>query len=549
MTVHAGEKVRILIVGYRKFSELINSVMADFADRAEITIVESVASKNVEYASLIEQHQPDVVASAGSNAAYLAATLSVPVISQPVSDTDIVEALAKARRIASRVHVFTYHPEHATPPRLFSVLSQLVDFELVHHNYSTSDEAAQRLLLALAEEDPRVVVGPSFTCHMAEQRQLPAILIYSKESARELIERAIETARAAHRTGALPTDSMAQPSRFIIRSAHMERVARQARTYARSPGAVLLQGESGTGKEHIAHEIHRQSDYAQGPLVAVNCGSIPHELFESELFGYVDGAFTGSRRGGRVGLIEQANGGVLYLDEVGEMPMQQQVKLLRVLQEQRIRPLGSNREVRLNFKIIAATNRELQSAVQSGAFRDDLYYRLNVLSLALPPLRERPDDIPAIARYYTERYAQQYAVALDPGALYTTVAEEFQAYAWPGNVRELQNFIERLVVNCAEDGLAALDGAQVQAILPELFAHPPADTATNGGALKAREEQAIQEAMARFNHDKSRVAQYLGISPTTLWRRLKAIREEQGNPAPPTLNINHPSTSNPAGEM
>jgi propionate catabolism operon transcriptional regulator len=303
---------------------------------------------------------------------------------------------------------------------------------------------------------------------------------------------------------------------------------------------VLLQGESGTGKEHIAHEIHRQSDYANGPLVAVNCGSIPHELFESELFGYVDGAFTSSRRGGRVGLIEQANDGVLYLDEVGEMPMQQQVKLLRVLQEQRIRPLGSNREVHLKFKIIAATNRELHSAVQSGAFRDDLYYRLNVLSLALPPLRERPDDIPAIARYYIERYAQQYAVTLDPAAVYASVGNDFQAYAWPGNVRELQNFIERLVVNCAEDGMAALGEARVQTILPELFIQAQRAGEHASGALKAQEEQAIHEAMIRFGNDKTRVAQYLGVSPTTLWRRLKAIREERENALPDPLRNSHP---------
>jgi propionate catabolism operon transcriptional regulator len=425
--------------------------------------------------------------------------------------------------------VFTYHPENAPPQRLFSTLPQLLDIDLVHYNYSTSDEAAERLLLALAEEDTRVVVGPSYTCHMAEQHQLPAILIYSKESARRLLESAIEAASTTHLTGALESSTSASPSRFIIRSAHMERVAHLARTYARGPGAVLLQGESGTGKEHIAHEIHRLSDYASGPLVAVNCGSIPHELFESELFGYVDGAFTSSRRGGRVGLIEQANGGVLYLDEVGEMPLQQQVKLLRVLQEQRVRPLGSNREVHLNFKIIAATNRVLQPAVQRGEFRDDLYYRLNVFSLSLPPLRERADDIPAIARYYTDRYSQQYRVSLDPQALYGLVEQQFQAYAWPGNVRELQNFIERLVVNCAEDGAAAMTPAQIAEILPELGMPLPVVPGDEGD-LKTREEQAIREAMARFDNDRQRVARYLGISQTTLWRRLKSIRDRSVEP-------------------
>ena len=145
MSILAGDRIKVLIVGYRKFSELINAVTPEFADNADITIVESVASKNVEYETLIKRYQPDVVASAGSNAAYLNATLSVPVISQPVTDTDIVEALAKAQRIASRVHIFTYHPENAAPQRLFEALPQLLDIELIHHNYSTSDEAAQRL--------------------------------------------------------------------------------------------------------------------------------------------------------------------------------------------------------------------------------------------------------------------------------------------------------------------------------------------------------------------------------------------------------------------
>lgn len=537
MSTAPSDKVRILIVGYRKFSELINSVRADFSEQADITIVESVASKNVDYKSLIIEHQPDVVASAGANAAYLSSTLSVPVISQPVTDTDIVEALTKARRIASRVHLFTYHADNAPAQRLLKALPQLLDIELVHHNYSTSDEAAERLLLALAEEDTQVVIGPSFTCHMAEQREVPAILVYSKESARELIESAIEAGQTTHRTGALTTEGSASPSRFIIRSAHMERVANLARTYARGPGSVLLQGESGTGKEHIAHEIHRLSDYADGPLVAVNCGSIPHELFESELFGYVDGAFTSSRRGGRVGLIQQANGGVLYLDEVGEMPMQQQVKLLRVLQEQRIRPLGSNREVHLSFKIIAATNRALQEAVQRGEFRDDLYYRLNVFSLALPPLRQRSDDIPAIARYYIERYADQYRVSIDQPALYGAVGKLFTSYTWPGNVRELQNFIERLVVNCADGGIAAINPQRVAEILPELSSTTSSD-ASHGGALRNQEEQAIVAAMARFNNNKHQVADYLGISATTLWRRLKTIQANDNQASEESLG-NH----------
>jgi propionate catabolism operon transcriptional regulator len=530
-----SDRIRVLIVGYRKFSELINAVVPEFAEQAEITIIESVASADMEYESLVAQHRPDVVASAGSNAAYLAATLSVPVVSQPVTDTDIIEALAKARRISRRVHLFTYQSESPIVSRLFLSLPELLDMALIHHAYSTSDEASQKLALALAEERAGVVVGPSYTCHMAEQRAIPSILVYSKESARELLRNAVESGKAWLASRTASGRGTEQPQ-FVIRSARMERLATLARTYARSGGAVLLEGESGTGKEHIAGEIHRHSDYRNGPLVAVNCGSIPNDLFESELFGYVEGAFTSSRRGGRVGLVEQANGGALYLDEVGEMPLQQQVKLLRVLQDKRVRPVGSNREIELDFKVIAATNRDLRDAVQDGRFRDDLYYRLNVFSLKIPPLRERPDDIPAIARYYIGDYARQYSAAIDPASLYDSVSEQFERYAWPGNVRELQNFVERLVVNCIEGGTEAIDAARLRDILPELFAQA-ASVDCERGVLKAQEEAAILDAMARFNNDKGKVAQHLGISSTTLWRRLRDIdrgdfdRISGGNPS------------------
>lgn len=510
---------RILVVGYRKFSELINAVMPEFAQEADITIVESVASGSVDYRQLIDQHRPDAVASAGSNASYLQATLSVPVVAQPVSDTDIVEALGKARRVGAAVHLFSYAQQSSPSERLLASLPDLLGVQLAHHRYQTTDEAAERLLLACSTESPAVVVGPSYICHLAEQRGVPAILMYSAESTRRLLRDAVEAARTVQLQRAPRRD--AGGSRFVIHSAQMARVARLARTYARGSAAVLLQGESGTGKEHIAREIHRQSDFAAGRLVAVNCGSIPNELFESELFGHVEGAFTSSRRGGRTGLVERANGGVLFLDEVAEMPVPQQVKLLRVLQERCIRPVGSNREIALEFKLIAATNRDLRAAVQAGEFRDDLYFRLNVFRLQIPPLRDRPEDIAPIVRYYLEEYARQYRVALDVDALLAVVAERLQAYRWPGNVRELQNFAERLVVNCIDGASSGQVESALADILPELF-----ETGTAGvrqGMLREREAQAIREALGRFGNDRQRAAEFLGISTTTLWRRMKQM--------------------------
>lgn len=510
------QRARILLIGYRKFSELINAVLPDYVDQADISIVESVASGSVDYHALVREHRPDVVASAGSNAAYLQNTLKLPVIAQPVTATDVVEAVARARRIGNRIAVFTYAAQPEISDRLFEALPALSDGELHHAKYSTTDEATEKLLALIKESDIDVVVGPSYICHLAGQRNLATVLVYSKESARRMLDEALAAARANSR--AHDEDTVAH--RFVFHSSQMTRIADLARVYARGSAAVLLQGESGTGKEHIAREIHQASDYRDGALVAVNCASIPNELFESELFGYVDGAFTSSRRGGRVGLIEQANGGVLFLDEIGEMPIAQQVKLLRVLQERRVRPVGSNREVDIDFKVIAATNSELLEAVQSGVFRDDLYYRINVFSMRVPPLRERREDIKAIASYYLNEYARQYQVDPSIEQLSQRLEEPFSAYSWPGNVRELQNFCERVIVNIA--GGVTINESVVEDVLPELFATPSENTNAPSG-LKAQELQAIKDAMDRLDGNKAAVCRELGISATTLWRRLKEI--------------------------
>lgn len=517
-----SDRVRILVVGYRKFSELINALLPEFEQDADVTIVESVANSSVDYSGLVERHAPDVVVSAGSNAAYLCSTLAVPVLAQRVTDTDVLEALGKAQKLAcSRIHLFAYASPEGPSERLLAVLPELLGSDIVFHSYSTADEASESLLLAIAEEDPEVVVGPSYTCWLAEQQGLPTILSYSRDSSRELLRRAIDAGRAARST--LATVRGEADQRFLIPSPQLERVAALARTYARGRAAVLLEGESGTGKEHIAREIHRLGDFADGPLVAVNCGSIPNELFESELFGYVEGAFTSASRGGRVGLFERANGGVLFLDEVGELPPPQQVKLLRALQERRIRPVGSNREIELDFKLIAATNRNLRDAVDAGEFRDDLYYRLNVFSLKLPPLRERREDILPIARHYLSEYAESYGLSLDIEGLAARIEDALRAYPWPGNVRELQNFMERLVVNSFDTSLGGLGLHTLRDILPELFEEQR--DGDKRGVLKAQEELAIREAMARYEGNRQQVADALGISLTTLWRRLKELEQ------------------------
>jgi DNA-binding NtrC family response regulator len=245
----------------------------------------------------------------------------------------------------------------------------------------------------------------------------------------------------------------------------MESLLNQARRVALSDAAVCILGASGTGKELLARAIHAHSARADGPFLSVNCGAIPEGLLESELFGHAKGSFTGAVRD-HVGLFAQARGGILFLDEIGELPGATQVKLLRVLQERRLRPVGGEREVEVDVRVLAATNRDLQAEVAAGRFREDLYYRLNVLHLHLPPLRHRIDDIPELARHFADRTCARFGIPakrLTPDAL-----RVLQAYRWPGNVRELENIIERTV---------ALEPAEIisSGSLPEHLRGQPTD--------------------------------------------------------------------------
>jgi DNA-binding NtrC family response regulator len=229
---------------------------------------------------------------------------------------------------------------------------------------------------------------------------------------------------------------------FIGSSPAIRRILDMVPRLAATPSTVFITGESGTGKELLAQAIHAFSAAANGPFLSVNCGALPEGLLESELFGHVRGAFTGAVKDHK-GLFVDAEGGTLLLDEVGELTPLMQVKLLRVLQERRVRPVGSSHEVEVNVRVLAATNRDLERAVKNGEFREDLYYRLNVLHIHLPPLRQRIEDLPELARHFVERTCENFgtrAKRLTPDAL-----RVLQAYSWPGNVRELENVIERTV--------------------------------------------------------------------------------------------------------
>jgi transcriptional regulator with PAS, ATPase and Fis domain len=306
---------------------------------------------------------------------------------------------------------------------------------------------------------------------------------------------------------------------ILGRSSRMRRLLKLITKIASTDSSVLLVGASGTGKELVARAIHYESPRALRPFVPVNCAAIPETLFESELFGYVRGAFTGAT-GTKKGFFEQAEGGTLFLDEVAEMPPGIQVKLLRALQEKEVRRIGDTAAIRVDVRLIAATNRNVKSALQAGQLREDLYYRLNVFQIELPPLKERRDDIPLLARYFLERYSRRL------GKKVTGFSREAQLlllrHDYPGNVRELENAVERAVA------LAEGELVTERELPPEMtqrrMLRAPVEELVGYSAdwtLEQLEREHIKAVLVKHGGSVSKTAASLGISRSTLWRKMR----------------------------
>lgn len=306
------------------------------------------------------------------------------------------------------------------------------------------------------------------------------------------------------------------------------------------PSTVLIQGESGVGKELAARAIHDLSLRSAGPFVAVNCGALPESIIESELFGYESGAFTGGQRGGKPGIFEYADGGSLFLDEVSELPLPMQVKLLRVLQERKARRLGGRKEREFDVRIIAASNESLAAKVSKGVFRQDLYYRLNVIPLFIPPLRDRQGDVELLVNHFVRLYSRQQGSPTR--RVDAALMQKFRRYHWPGNVRELKNFIE-YGVTFAEGGSLSWEilASRFEAKAAELrfrpeaapFTAPQEDAGAESlaGAQEDAEAKRIAQALERFGADlggKKQAAEHLGVSLATLYRKLKKYRLRDG---------------------
>ncbi|MCM3162242.1 sigma-54-dependent Fis family transcriptional regulator [Metabacillus litoralis] len=314
-------------------------------------------------------------------------------------------------------------------------------------------------------------------------------------------------------------------NKMVFRSKAMEESLDLAKRISHVDSTVLILGESGVGKEVFASFIHNSSPRESKPFIKINCGAIPESLLESELFGYERGAFTNAKKEGKIGLFELSNEGTLFLDEIGEMPISLQVKLLRVLQEQEVMRIGGTKPIKVNVRIIAATNKNLPEEIKKGNFREDLYYRLNVIPLKIPPLRERKEDIIPLIQHFVDQFNDKYMTNKN---LSKNIISDLQIYRWPGNVRELQNIVERLIV--------VSDGDKInESFLPEGFMQRTfhddkvqvLDIMPLKECIAIAESQLLKLAQSKFS-STVKIANVLGVNQSTISRKLQKINSEKG---------------------
>ena len=340
------------------------------------------------------------------------------------------------------------------------------------------------------------------------------------DEAREVVRSALELRRIRRENSQLKEriEEISSHASIITQDLGVQRMLETARQIAATNTSVVIHGESGTGKELLARFIHQHSQRLEGPFVAFNCGALHEELAASELFGHEKGAFTGANTT-KIGLFEAAQGGTIFLDEVAEMPLLMQVKLLRVLQERELMRVGSTQPIDIDVRVIAASNRDLKSEVEEGHMRNDLYFRLNVVTLTLPALRERRDDIPLLAYYFLRKFSTM--MERDIQEISTEAMQRLVDYDYPGNIRELSNFIERGVALTQGKTLDIehlpqnLGSLSVRVFTPEMAATPT--------TLKEQEREHILQALKVANGNRTQAARLLGIDRVSLWRKLKKL--------------------------
>ncbi|EIY6647750.1 propionate catabolism operon regulatory protein PrpR [Salmonella enterica] len=529
-----SDKPVIWTVSVTRLFELFRDISLEFDHLATITPIQLGFEKAVTYIhKKLATERCDAIIAAGSNGAYLKSRLSIPVILIKPSGFDVLQALAKAGKLTSSIGIVTYQE---TIPALLA-FQKTFHLCLEQRSYVTEEDARGQIN-ELKANGIEAVVGAGLITDLAEEAGMTAIFIYSAATVRQAFHDALDMTRLTRRQRVDYPSGKGLQTRYELgdirgHSPQMEQVRQTITLYARSRAAVLIQGETGTGKEMAAQAIHQtffhrqphRQNKSSPPFVAVNCGAITESLLEAELFGYEEGAFTGSRRGGRAGLFEIAHGGTLFLDEIGEMPLPLQTRLLRVLEEKAVTRVGGHQPIPVEVRVISATHCDLDREIVQGRFRTDLFYRLSILRLTLPPLRERQADILPLAENFLKQSLAAMEIPFTESVRHglTQCQPLLLAWRWPGNIRELRNMMERLALFLSVDPAPTLDRQLMRQLLPELMVNTAELTPSIVDALT------LQDVLARFNGDKSAAARYLGISRTTLWRRLKACAKNQSD--------------------
>lgn len=409
--------------------------------------------------------------------------------------------IAAANRDCRRF-ISAAHPD-GTPSRLAEILVSRDDIGL----FDTTRELESSFC------DVKTVYGTAINCEIFARERLTFPGMEPMTAVSIGVSTPGRQVRASSRVYAVAGGAeQAEDVEYVGRSMAWSKVDRVIRKVAKFPSNVFLQGESGTGKEVVARTIHKLSGRS-GKFVPINCGDIPDGLLQSELFGYEKGSFTGANREGSIGKIEYADHGTLFLDEIGDMPLSMQVSLLRFLQERTIQRIGSNRQKLVDVRIIAATNKDVDRLLKDQLFRNDLYYRLNIIGVTLPPLRERKEDIPVLAAHFARSICEQYGMPVPEidGEVYGV----FSRYDWPGNVRELRNVMEKLLIMSGSAGITA------DTVYTYVFDYDTFNGTGAGGVVRNTEKEDIIRLLGLYNGNVSKTAAELGMARDTLYRRMK----------------------------
>lgn len=476
-----------------------------------------------------------VIISRGGMAMLAKHYTGTPVIEIPVTLSEILEAVGKIEGGGRKKAVISTASIIYDPKFIRKIKDMEIDFITSDDCFVTCQDWIEEKMQSdslVRDGGYDFVIGDALVCAIAAKQGISWVLI---ESSEESVNYAVDEALRIVESNRLSKQMLIKNRKEILNNgwvAHysfndilgqgseIARAVKLARLFARSDGTVLIEGETGTGKELFAQSIHNESDRVYGPFVSVNCSAINDSLFESELFGYDSGAFTGANKGGKKGLFECAQNGTIFLDEISETSINSQAKLLRVLQERKLRRVGGEKIIDLNARVICATNKNLLELAECGEFRRDLYYRLSELEMYLPPLRDRRNDVLTIA----EKFLRKEAGKINKTIIWkdSTIFAPLVNYNWPGNIRELRNFIVKLATYSEEGELTS------DAVNDIFRASSRAAPSTKGNELtigissdlKIMEREIFSKLLVLYDGDKGRLCREYGISKSTLWRKL-----------------------------